>query len=385
MASRSKAPPRSGGKRGGTGAELAARQRELYALPPDQFTRARDVLAKELASKGQSKEAQAIRKLKRPVVAAWVINRLAQQHPERIEAFLASARALEKAHRRAMSGVAAEPFKEANRAFQQSLDALLKEVNASLAATGRPATGDLIRLVEETLRAAALGTEEERSALIQGVLTRPLQSSGFGSFSPLLLVGPVPKRASPKSAAPPPARRTEAPPEPTPPPSEEGAKVLRGPWPSPAPKRESAPPPPRPSKRQAREESAAEARRQREVDLRQVRREAKQQADEAARAERNARQSAVRLHAVLRTARGKTAAARRALESAEARVQRAREALEAAEELALRAREDLERAEEAERAQEAEAVQADEQAASAERVLTQARRQLDQAETRLQS
>lgn len=397
MASRSKAPPRSGGKRGGTGAELAARQRELYALPPDQFTRARDALAKELASKGQSKEAQAIRKLKRPVVAAWVINRLAQQHPERIETFLASARALEKAHRRAMSGVAAEPFKEANRAFQQSLDALLKEVNASLAATGRTATGDLIRLVEETLRAAALGTEEERSALVQGVLTRPLQSSGFGSFSPLLLVGPVPKRASPKPAAPPPARRTEAPPEPTPPRSEGGGKVLRGPWalredtveaparPSPATKREIAPPPPRPSKRQAREESAAEARLQREVELRQLRREAKQQADEAARAERNARQSAVRLHAVLRTARGKTAAARRTLESAEARVQRAREALEAAEELALRAREDLERAEESERAQEEEVVQADEQAASAERTLTQARRQLEQAESRMQS
>jgi hypothetical protein len=376
--SHSKAPPRSGGKRGSSGTEIAARQRELYALPLDQFTRARDALAKEVSSKGRAKEAQAIRKLKRPVVAAWVVNRLAQEHPERIETFLASARALEKAHRRAMSGLSPEHLKEANRAFQQALDALLKEVTASLAATGRPATGDLIRQVEETLRAAALGTEEERSTLVQGMLTRPLQSSGFGSFSPLLLVGPAPRRAAP---APPPSG---------------GGKVLRGPWspredtaeapahPSPAPKRQIAPPRPHPPKRQqARHESAAEAGRQREAELRQLRREAKQQANEAARTERSSRQSVVRTQAVLRTTRGKTLAARRALESAEARVLRAREALEAAEELALRAREELEQAEESERSHEEEAAHADEQAAAAERALTQARRQLEQAESRL--
>jgi hypothetical protein len=394
VASHSKAPPRSGGKRGSRGTELAARQRELYALPLDQFTRARDALAKELASKGRAKEAQAIRKLKRPVVAAWIVNRLAQQHPERIETFLASARALEKAHRRAMSGLPPEHLKEANRAFQQALDALLKEVNASLAETGRPATGDLIRQAEETLRAAALGTEEERSTLVQGILTRPLQSSGFGSFSPLLLVGPTPRRAAPKSESAPPARRTEETPAPALPPSG-GGKVLRGPWapredtaevparPPPAPKRQIATPRPHPAKRQARDKSAAEAWRQREAELRRLRREAKQRADEAARAERSARQSVVRTQAVLRTTKGKTLAARRALESAEARALRAREALEAAEELALRAREALEQAEESERSQEEEAAGAEEQAAAAERALTQARRQLEQAESRL--
>lgn len=381
MPSRSKAPPRSGGKRGSSGTEIAARQRELYALPLDQFTRARDALAKEVSSKGRAKEAQAIRKLKRPVVAAWVVNRLAQQHPERIETFLDSARDLEKAHRRAMAGLSPEHLKEANRAFQQALDALLKEVNASLAATGRPTTGDLIRQIEETLRAAALGTEEERSILAQGMLTRPLQSSGFGSFSPLLLVGSAPRRAAPATSPSPSG----------------GGKVLRGPWapredtaevpahPSPAPKRHIAPPRSRPPKRQARDESAAEARRQRESELRQLRREAKQRANEAARAERSARQSVVRTQAVLSTTKGKTLAARRALESAEARVLRAREALGAAEELARGAREELERAEESELTQEEEAARADEEAAAAKEALTQAHHQLEQAESRLHS
>ncbi|HYH97210.1 hypothetical protein [Hyalangium sp.] len=382
MSSHSKAPPRSGGKRGSSEAEIATRQRELYALPLDQFTRARDALAKELASKGRAKDAQAIRKLKRPVVGAWVVNRLAQQQPEHLGEFLDSARALEKAHRRAMSGLASEPFKEANRAFQQSLDALMKDITALLAATGRPATGDLIRQVEETLRTAALGTEEERTVLTQGTLTQPLRSSGFGSFSPLLLVGPSPAHTSRKPARAPPGRRPEkppAPPAPAPPPA--GGKVLRGPWtpredeveaparPPPAAKPRIAPPVPHPPKRQAREAAAAEARHQREAELRQLRREAKQRADEAARADRSARQALVRTQAALRTTKGKTLQARRALENAESQVRRAREALEGAEE--------------AERVQAEEASRVDEQATAAKRELTHARRHLEQAESRV--
>jgi hypothetical protein len=380
VSSHSKAPPRSGGKRGSTEAEITARQRELYALPLDQFTRARDALAKELASKGRAKDAQAIRKLKRPVVGAWVVNRLAQQQPKHLGEFLDAARALEKAHRRAMSGLASEPLKEANRTFQQALDALMKDVTALLAATGRPATGDLIRQVEETLRTAALGTEDERTILTQGTLTQPLRSSGFGSFSPLLLVGPSPARTSRKPAKAPPSRQSEKPPEPpAPAPPTAGGKVLRGPW---APREDGVeaparPPPtakphiapPHPPKRQAREAAAGEARHEREAELRQFRREAKQRADEAARADRSARHALVRTQAALRITKGKTLQARRALENAESQVRRARE--------------DLERAEEAERAQAEEASRVNEQAVDARRELTQARRHLEQAESRV--
>jgi len=396
VASHSKAPPGSRGKQGSTDADIAARQRELYALPLDQFTRARDALAKELAAQGRTQEAQTIRKLKRPVVAAWIVNRLAQQQPEHLDKFLAAAHALEMAHRRAMSGLASEQLKDANRAFQQALDALMKDVNASLTELGRDATGDLIRQVEETLRAAALGTAEERAILVRGTLTQPLRSSGFGSLSPLMLVGPSPERTAPKPAKPPPSRRPEKAPErpaPAPPPTH--AKVLRGPWTPreeeaeaparapPSPKPHAAPPVSPAQKRKAREAAEAEARNQRDAELRQLRREAKQGADEAAQAERNARHALVRTQAALRTTQGKTLQARRVLEAAEAKVLHAREALEAAEELAREAREELQRAEEAERAQSEEAERADEQAAVAERALTQARRHLEQAESRL--
>lgn len=393
MASRSKAPPGSRGKQGSSEAEIAARQRALYAQPLDQFTRARDALAKELAAEGHTQEAQAIKKLKRPVVPAWIVNRLAQGQPEHMDQFLSSAHALELAHRRAMSGLAADQLKDANRAFQQSLEVLMKDVNASLSELGRDATGDLIRQVEETLRAAALGTAEERTILVRGTLTQPLRSSGFGSLSPLMLVGPAPERPAPKPPKPPPNHRPEkAPKRPAPTPHRADAKVLRGPW---APQEEAQIPVrtmPKPhaapaqspaQKRKAREEAEAEARHQRDAELRQLRREAKQSTDEATLAEKNARHNLVRTQAALRTLKAQTLQARRVLETAETKVHRAREALEAAEELARQAREELQNAEEAERAQAEEAERADEQAAVAERALTQARRHLEQTESRL--
>lgn len=396
MASRSKAPPGSRGKQGSSEAEIVARQRALYVLPLDQFTRARDALAKELATEGHTQEAQAIKKLKRPVLPAWIVNRLAQGQPEHLDQFLSSAHALELAHRRAMSGLAADQLKDANRAFQQSLDVLMKDVNASLSELGRDATGDLIRQVEETLRAAALGTAEERTILARGTLTQPLRSSGFGSLSPLMLVGPAPERPAPKPPKPPPSHRPEKAPErPAPTPHRADAKVLRGPWAPreeeeqipvrtmPSPKPHAAPAESPAEKRKAREEAEAEARHQRDAELRQLRREAKQSADEATLAEKNARHNLVRAQAALRTMKAQTLQARRVLETAETKVLRAREALEAAEELARQAREELQNAEEAERAQTEEAERADEQAAVAERTLTKARRHLEQTESRL--
>ncbi|MBN1204397.1 MAG: hypothetical protein JXB05_05690 [Myxococcaceae bacterium] len=386
-------PPHSrSGKRGSGGADVVARQRSLYTLPLDEFTRARDTLARELASKGQAKAAQETRKLKRPVVAAWVVNQLVHQHPEDVEELLSSARALEKAHRKALSRVAPEALKEANRAFQRALDALMADVNALLAATGRPASGDLIRQVDETLRAASLGTEEERSSLSQGMLTRPLQPSGFGPFSQLLVVGPGPGAPRPGATA----QVSHRPPAKAPAPPSTGGKVLQGPW-APRPiEPGAAPPAPLPARQQVRVEPGTRPRRAHEAkpdqrrreaeqraELSKLRREARRQAVQAERAERRARREVELQEATLRTDKAKTLRARTILEDAEAKVQRAREVLEELEAQALHARQALERAEEAEQ-QQAEAVsRANAQAQDAEQALAEVRRRLEDAEPRL--
>jgi len=382
VASRPKAPSRPGGKRGPPGDELLSRQRGLYALPLGAFTDARNALAKELKAKGQTKEAKATQQLKRPVVTAWAVNQLAHRAPEKVEALLAAARTLEGAHRKALSGLGPQALKEANRAFQQTLDALMTEAHGLLATEGRAVTSELFRQAEETLRAAALGTEEDRATLAQGMLTQPLQQAGLGAFSPLTLMGPsapatperrVQERPSNRRAARPPV-----PPAPPPPPAR-GGVVLKGPW-SPRKEEPRAPAPPAPpSKRQRREEQAAEHQRKRTEELHQRRREAEQQAKQTqARLERTAA-----LQQRRRELKQQAERAERAQRGATLEVARAQAYLKSAEVKTLRMRQAFEQAQAAER-ERAEAVElARTQAQAAEQALEQARRELQEVEESL--
>jgi hypothetical protein len=61
----------------------AAEQRldELYREHPESFVAGRDRLAKDLRAAGERDEADRVGKLRRPTVAAWLINRAALSSP----------------------------------------------------------------------------------------------------------------------------------------------------------------------------------------------------------------------------------------------------------------------------------------------------------------
>ncbi len=377
VASRPKDPSRPGGSRGHREEDVFSRQRALYALPLDEFTQARNALAQGLKAQGQKQEAEATRQLKRPVVTAWVINQLAQRSPEKIEALLNAARSLETAHRKALSGFGPQGLKDANRAFQQTLDALMAEAHQTMETEGRAVTSELFRQAEETLRAAALGTAEDRAILSQGMLTQPLQQAGLGAFSPLTLIGPSARERPESRVQERPSNRRAATPRVQAPPPSRGAVVLKGPW---EPRKEVTPPPiEAPSKRQLREEQAAEAKRKRTEELHQRRREAQQQAQETqARLERTAE-----LQQRRREAKQQAELAERAQRGASLEVTRAQAYLKAAEEKTRRMREAFEQAEAA-RKERAEAVErARTQAEAADQALAQAMSELQQIEASL--
>jgi hypothetical protein len=56
---------------------------DLYALPPSEFTAARDALAKELKS-------PEVKKLRRPTVGAWAVNQVVREQPEVVDALVES-------------------------------------------------------------------------------------------------------------------------------------------------------------------------------------------------------------------------------------------------------------------------------------------------------
>ena len=57
-------------------AELERELERLYQLPLSEFTSARNALAKRLRSEGDPDRAEQVKQLRKPPVAAWLVNRM---------------------------------------------------------------------------------------------------------------------------------------------------------------------------------------------------------------------------------------------------------------------------------------------------------------------
>jgi hypothetical protein len=70
----------------------------LLATPPQQFTAARNALAKQLLAEGLREAAAEVKRLPRPPVSLWILNQLAREQPALIDSYLDAARLLREAH-----------------------------------------------------------------------------------------------------------------------------------------------------------------------------------------------------------------------------------------------------------------------------------------------
>jgi hypothetical protein len=143
---------------------------DLYALPLEEFTVARNALAKEHPE---------LKQLRKPSVAAYAINQLARRHASELDAFLDAAARL----RRAQLG-RGDPATE-TAAERAALRRLLQLAGEYAPATQQPR-------IQQTLEAAAVddGAAEQVRA---GRLERELEPAGFGS-----LVAATVQRRSPQ-------------------------------------------------------------------------------------------------------------------------------------------------------------------------------------------
>jgi hypothetical protein len=162
----------------------------LYGLSLDDFVRERDALARELRKGGEREEADAVKALPKPSLAAWAVNQLARRHPDDVRRLVEAAEGLRSAH---VSGRG--DFAEAARAEQDAVRALVRAAGEVLREAGRPATDATLARVGQTLHAAA-ASEEARAHLERGALARELEPAGFG-----VLEGAVPARRSPPPRA----------------------------------------------------------------------------------------------------------------------------------------------------------------------------------------
>ena len=156
---------------------------ELYALPPGEFTGARDERAKALRKAGDRDDADAVKALRKPTVAAWALNQLTRKRAKDVERLLAAGEALRAAQEELLAGGDRKAFQGA-AAKERDLVAELSQQAVELAAeAGERPSPALTEKIAATLHAAALD-EETAEELRAGRLVREREAiGGFGGMT----------------------------------------------------------------------------------------------------------------------------------------------------------------------------------------------------------
>jgi hypothetical protein len=122
---------------------------ELLALPPEQFTAARNAAARALQKAGNREAADEVKAIPRPPLSLWALNVLAREQPEPIATFLAAAAELRKAY--ASGGDIRAATAPERVAEARVVAAGVKLIRAS----GKNASDSVTERMRETLRSAA--------------------------------------------------------------------------------------------------------------------------------------------------------------------------------------------------------------------------------------
>ena len=161
----------------------------LFELPLDDFTSARNELARRLKREGEKDAAEQVQALAKPSVPAWTINQLARQEKDRVKALLEAGARLRKAQERALAGGHSDPLRAAQTEQRQAVRDLTHRAEGILKEAERPASRAILERISATLAAAAV-TEPARGALKAGRLTSELKVSGFDALAGIELRAP---------------------------------------------------------------------------------------------------------------------------------------------------------------------------------------------------
>lgn len=172
---------------------------ELYALPLDEFTKARNALAKTLSGN----EKKQVASLVKPSLSMWVVNQLYWQDAPTYKALVNASEKLRAAHRAALNGRRADTA-AADELHKTTLEKAFAKAAALAQKSGVSLTDTVRDAVRRTL--ASLPTDEA-----PGRLTREPPPVGFS-----LLTGIKPRAVEtrpsrrPEKVAPQPAKAPSA-------------------------------------------------------------------------------------------------------------------------------------------------------------------------------
>lgn len=145
----------------------------LYQLPLDEFTAARNLLAKEGGAE--------VRGLAKPPLPAWAVNQLYWKDRATYDALIRASEEMRRTHKSVLAGKGGD-LRAAGKAHDEALDAALKATLSRLEQSGHPVTDATRQGIATTLR--ALPSDEP-----SGRLTRTLQPGGFEMLAGFSIAG----------------------------------------------------------------------------------------------------------------------------------------------------------------------------------------------------
>ncbi len=150
--------------------------RRMYEAPPDNFVAARTSAIADARKAGDKEAVKRLTALRKPTVAAWLVNLLALRRPELIDQLVDLATAL-RAAQRSLQG---DELRELSNQRRQIVSALVNEARKLAVAEDRSLSGKLpLGEVEATLT-AALAEPDIAAQVRSGRLIRAATYAGFG-------------------------------------------------------------------------------------------------------------------------------------------------------------------------------------------------------------
>jgi hypothetical protein len=186
--------------------DLETAANELYALSPDDFIERRKQLVAEARQARDRQLATEIGRLRRPTRSAWLINLLARQEPEAVNALLELGGALQDAQQR----MAGDELRQLSAERRRTVDGLARRAVELGSEHGYSVPEGAKQEVGQTLQ-TALGDPEIADLLRAGRLIQAVTYGGFGPTDLASALGAsLPAKAPSRPAEP-------APTEPAPP------------------------------------------------------------------------------------------------------------------------------------------------------------------------
>ena len=147
---------------------------ELYGLPPEEFTAARNARAKEAASAGDGDLAARVKGLRKPTAGAWLLNQLVRHQADEVRRVIDLGAQL----RSAQGAMSAQQLRELNAQRRELTRAVARQAGRIGEEAGRRVTPAVLATVEESLRSAMVD-EAAGAALTSGLLTDTFSSNGL--------------------------------------------------------------------------------------------------------------------------------------------------------------------------------------------------------------